>query len=171
MYMKAWTAIYIVCLRNSFIHVSPLPHPLQRNSPFQSRVGLDNNIDHDNEAYLQRRRYAIDNFARGGVEVAPTPYFRPDMDASTISGSYRYGSRNSIEMRGYMSSSQAPDTNSYYESSDYRVCCWCPLLFVYCLLFTVYVVLHVPRTRMEVVSIHRLGTDYLCHHLWGKSLW
>ena len=96
---------------------------LQRNSPFQSRVGLDGNIDQDSEAYRQRRRYAIDNFERGGVEVAPTPYYRPEMDASTISGSYRYGSRNSVEMHGYMSGSQAPDSNSNYESSDYRVCC------------------------------------------------
>ena len=93
----------------------------QQNSQFQSRVRLDRDIDLDSEAYLQRRRDAIDNFERGGVEVAPAHYRRRDVDASTISDSYYFGSRHSIELQGYISSSQAPDSNSYYESSDCRV--------------------------------------------------
>lgn len=89
---------------------------------------LDRDIDLDSEAYLQRRREAIDNFERGGVEVAPAHYRRRDVDASTISESYYYGSRNSIELQGYISSSQVPD----YESSDCRVHTHVHCLFVVC---------------------------------------
>ena len=158
---------------------------------------LDRDIELDSEAYRQRRRDAIDNFERGGVEVAPAHYYRRDVETSTISDSYYYGSRNSIELQGYVSSSQAPDTNSYYESSDYRVCC---LLFftASCLAESVltccfpcaitslyYVVVYITnadhvivvclfthRTRMEIVCTHnRPGTDCPSLHSWGKSLW
>lgn len=71
---------------------------------------------------MQRRREAIEQFVRGGVEVAPAHYRNRDLETSTISDSYYYGSRDSVELQEYYSSSQAPDTNSYYESSDYRVC-------------------------------------------------
>ena len=61
--------------------------------------------------------------------MAPAHYRHRDMDASTISDSYYCGSRNSIELQGYVSSSHVPD----YESSDCRVCyCLCCCLFVYC---------------------------------------
>ena len=82
---------------------------------------LDRDIELDSDAYMQRRREAIEHFERGGVEVAPAHYYHRDLETSTISDSYYYGSRNSMEMQGYVSSSQAPDTNSYYESSDCRV--------------------------------------------------
>lgn len=95
---------------------------LQQHSQYQSRVRLDRDIEQDSDAYQQRHREALNNHERGGVEVAPAHYHRRDMDASTISDSYYFGSRNSMELQGYISSSQAPDTNSYYESSDCRVC-------------------------------------------------
>ena len=78
-------------------------------------------MDFDSDAYNQRRREAIEKFVGGGVEVAPTYYRNRDIDTSTISESYYRGSRDSMELRDYYSSSQAPDTNSCYESSDYRV--------------------------------------------------
>ena len=102
---------------------------------------LDRDIDLDSEAYRQRRREAIDNFERGGVEVAPAHYRRRDVDASTISESYYYGSRNSMELQGYISSSQVPD----YESSDCRVhmCTVCLLFVVLICLFTCLLLLFV----------------------------
>lgn len=93
----------------------------QQHSQYQSRVRLDRDIEQDSDAYQQRHREALNNHERGGVEVARAHYYRRDMDASTISDSYYFGSRNSMELQGYISSSQAPDTNSYYESSDCRV--------------------------------------------------
>ena len=75
------------------------------------------------------------------MEIAAAHYHHRDMDASTISDSYYYGSRNSIELQGYMSSSQAPDTNSYHGSSDCRVRGNAPLVRFFVLPFCLFVVL------------------------------
>ena len=105
----------------------------QQTGQFQSRVRLDRDIDPNSEAYLQRRRDAIEHFERGGVRIAPAHYHHRDMETSTVSDSYYYGSRNSLELHGYLSSSHAPDTYSYYDSSDYRVYTNCYVLFLCCL--------------------------------------